>query len=242
MTGGGIRLGGWRRVLSVAGVALLLILDCAVVGLWATGSWWWSDASTGGEKRHLIAAGPPPSAPDPGVLVRSRLTAGTDLMVTQWLRFDGPVGQVRLSMRPAVIGASDAPLEVRRLRVVADGRRVHAPAARLAADRATVLDLGLPAQWVRLDYRAEGAVQRSPMSAPRRAIADVTPVHVSMPQEATRVIEVIAGGGGAVLSMACGPAGELPAPCGRNIQRGWTVRLSGTASQEITASVDLPLP
>ena len=234
---------GLRRLVDVVLVASLM-LQCALATMWATDSGWWSDAPASDVATPVAAEAPPRSAPDPGVLVRSRLTARGTLVVTQWLTFDDVVRRLPLSVDPAAIAASDdVATEVRRLRVTAGGTVVPAPDTTLAAGESAVLDLGVPVRAVRLDYVVEGAVERSRMSAPGRAVADLNPVHVSVPGSATpQVVQVSAAADGAVLSMACASGGDLPTPCGRDARRGWSVRLPGAAGQDVIASVDLPRP
>jgi hypothetical protein len=233
---------GLRRLVDVALVASL-VLQCALATLWATDSAWWADTSTGSDPAPVAAGAPPRSAPDPGVLVRSRLTTRGDLVVTQWLTFDDDVRRLPVSVDPATIGASDdVATKMRRLRVTADDDAVPAP-DRLAAGESTVLDFGAAVRAARLDYVVEGAVERSEMSAPGRAVADLNPVHVSVPGSATpQVLQVSAAAEGAVLSMACGSGEDLPTPCGRDARRGWSVRLPDLAGQDVIASVDLPRP
>jgi hypothetical protein len=234
---------GLRRLVDVVLVASLM-LQCALATMWATDSGWWSDDTAGDVATPVAAEAPPRSAPDPGVLVRSRLTARASLVVTQWLTFDEVVGRLPLSVDPAAIGASDdVATEVRRLRVTAGGAAVAAPVTTLAAGESAVLDLGVPVRTARLDYVVEGAVERSRMSAPGRAVADLNPVHVSVPGSVTpQVLQVSAAADGAVLSMACASGGDLPTPCGRDARRGWSVRLPDAVGQDVIASVDLPRP
>jgi hypothetical protein len=235
---------GLRRRVDVALVAVLA-LQCALATLWATDSGWWADTPAGSDPAPVAAGtAAPRSAPDPGILVRSRLTTRGDLVVTQWLTFDRVVRRLPLSVDPATVGASDdVATQVRRLRVTTGAAAVLAPDSRLGTGESTVLDLGAPVSAVRLDYVVEGAVERSRMSAPGRAVADLNPVHASVPGSgASQVIQVSAAADGAVLSMACGSGGDLPTPCGRDAPRGWSVRLPAVAGQDVIASVDLPRP
>lgn len=243
------RFGRWspsalHRLVDVALVAVL-VLQCALATLWATDSGWWADTPAGGDPAPVAAGtAPPRPAPDPGVLVRNRLTARGDLVVTQWLTFDRVVRRLPLSVDPASIGASDdVATEVRGLRVTTGAAAVPATDSRLTTGDSAVLDLGAPVRAVRLDYVVGGAVERSRMSAPGRAVADLNPVHASVPGSATpQVIQVSAAGDGAVLSMACVSGGDLPTPCGRDDGRGWSVRLPAEAGLDVIASVDLPRP
>ncbi len=151
------------------------------MAMWLTDSGWWAAQPEGADAAGVAARVAAPSGAEPGVLVRSRLTAGGDLVVTQWLTFDDAVRELPVSVEPASIGASDdVATEVRDVTITADDRVVSAQVANLGAGDSTVLDLGPPAREIRLDYVVAGAVEPSQVSAPGRAVVDLNPVHVAV--------------------------------------------------------------
>ena len=232
---------GSRRWLVDGALVTSLVMELALVAMWLTDSGWWAAQPEGADAAGVAATVAAPSGAEPGVLVRSRLTAGGDLVVTQWLTFDDAVRELPVSVEPASIGASDdVATEVRDVTITADDRVVSAQVANLVAGDSTVLDLGPPAREIRLDYVVAGAVEPSQVSAPGRAVVDLNPVHVAVPGAGSLVIEVTAAADGAVLSMACGTSGELPTPCGRDAGRGWHVHLPSADGQDVIASVDMP--
>jgi hypothetical protein len=233
------RLGGLRWLVDAMLVASL-VLQFWLAATWVTDSGWWAPDDPASEPARG-AGHAAPAGSELEVVVSSQLTARGDLVVSQVLEFDDAVRALPVSVRPASIGASDdVATEVRDILVTADDRVVSALVTTMRAGDSTVVDLGGPARSVRLDYLVAGAVEPSEMSAPGRAVVDLNPVHILVSGPRTLVVEATAAQDGEILSMACGSRGDLPTPCGRDVGRGWSVRLSGDRGQDVIASVDMP--
>ena len=253
---GGAVAGGWHHVrdgwgdsrwqraadvvlvtalLIVLGLTALLVIDPDSV----TGDSNSSAASVGDAGSGDSPAESKPGQGKTGVQVVNRLRASNNLEVTQWIKFKAPKKELPLANRPAEIGSSDASNVIRDVKVTVDGREVDEQVGPLASGERGTLTLDKASRTFRLDYVVEGAVQRSQPSTTGRALVDLNGLTVRK-ASGPRLVMVRPGDTGAVLSLACGSSG-VAEPCGREGDKGWSVRLSDTAADDdVVASVNLP--
>ncbi|WP_457207893.1 hypothetical protein [Nocardioides sp. P5_C9_2] len=164
----------------------------------------------------------PPQPLQPGEsYVRTVVLPSGDLRVTHWIESDVPLRSVDLAM-PAVSGAEA--VEVRNVRVVADGRRVTRSRGVASMPEGHPLS---GAGSVQVRYRLKGAVEPS-TSTRGRGLALMTSLTVQQDPASVRVFRTVLAP--EVLSLACAPTTGRPdpQPCGAlDPDGGWTVELAG---------------
>jgi len=241
-----------RRRPGALKIAVGALLVVAVVG-WATTTGWnlGEDASTPVTQPPPRDAVPPvdsdtPSdaapaaAPPTGVFTKVTVNAFAAQRVTQVVRTDGPVEQILLGRPPSSTGTG--PIWVRNLEVEAGGESVYPVTAASSGPIVLpeIVDLGSPAEQVRISYTRSGNVERSETS-PTRALVAVTPVPVRLPGPVGGAHEVEVTGG-RLLSMTCSEGPEaLPRPCGGPTPDGWVAKLTPDQREgPVHAQLDLP--
>jgi len=199
-----------------------------------------SDGSTAGATGGSSTLGnpidtvAPAAAPQPGVLVRSRINADGGLRVTQWVTPAADLTGFALRVEPASFASASTQLS--QLQVSRDGVVVDEVTGRLDEGARALLSVPGDGGTVRLDYLVEGAVARSLQSAPNRALVDLSVVRIAR----SGLRQVVQLRGASVLSLACGTAPEPAEPCGRLSESGGRVLLPASSGADVIAAIDLP--
>ena len=211
----------------LAAVVVLAVVVAAVVMLLRS-----DDSATAPVSRGDATPEPPVTLAARTSYVDTRVTAGGDLVVRQWLHGSSQMFGVQLSAPPSV-----GPVRVTHVRVVAGGREVPG-AETLRRGRGSYAFTG--SEDVFLSYRVPDAVERSD-SVRGRALAPFTSLVVRVSPR--MVATTYAVGGGEVLALACArpEPGSVPVPCGAPAGRGWQVERAGDDRRDVViAQLDLP--
>ncbi len=226
----------WRRVVSalVVAVGLLILAATARVFLVHGTDGRLSSADTGDLDRAPVA--PVELVPQTSWVV-TRITASGDVRARHWIRSDRDLFGVGLAVPPSARAAGSPPLQVRGIRVIANGR-VVAGRERLRGGRGFYPFAGTTEVFIR--YRLEGAVERTG-SVAERALARLVALDIDLTRPLRATTYAVSGG--EVLNLACARPhqGAVPVPCGRPVGAGWQVRLTrADRNGVVSAQLDLP--